>query len=71
MRAPPPPAPPKKQDNQDKKAADSWPMLGGTPSRNMVNLVDKNTPITWSVEEGKQKNIKWQVQLGDHSMPVR
>ena len=44
-----------------------WPMFGGTPSRNMVNLVDKNIPTTWNAEEGKFKNIKWVAQLGSHS----
>ncbi len=28
-------------------------------SRNSVNLTDKNPPLAWNVEEGKQKNIKW------------
>ena len=48
------------------------PMFGGTPFRNMVNTVDKNIPVTWSVEEGKQKNIKWSAELGDqtYSGPV-
>lgn len=46
-----------------KKGSDA-PMFGGTPQRNMVNLVDKNIPVTWSVKEGKQKNIKWSVDLG-------
>ena len=41
-----------------------WPMFGGTPARNMVNLVDKNIPVDWSVEEGKRKNIKWDALLG-------
>lgn len=42
----------------------SWPMFGGTPSRNMVNRVDKNVPTDWSIAEGKTKNIKWAVDLG-------
>ena len=41
------------------------PMFGGTPSRNMVNLIDKNLPVTWSVEEGKHKNIKWVANFGN------
>jgi outer membrane protein assembly factor BamB len=45
-------------------AARSWPMFGGTPSRNMVNTVDKNLPTEWSVEEGQTKNIKWAVKIG-------
>ncbi|HZZ77842.1 MAG TPA: PQQ-binding-like beta-propeller repeat protein [Gemmataceae bacterium] len=40
------------------------PMFGGTPQRNMVNTVDKNIPIDWSVEEGKLKNIKWIATMG-------
>jgi outer membrane protein assembly factor BamB len=43
------------------------PLFGGTPSRNMVNLVDKNVPTDWNVEEGKRKNIKWAAELGDKS----
>lgn len=41
-------------------------MFGGSPARNMVNLIDKNTPIDWSIEEGKKKNIKWIAKLGSH-----
>ena len=49
------------------KAKSDAPLFGGTPARNMVNLVDKDIPIDWSVEEGKGKNIKWSVPLGDKS----
>jgi outer membrane protein assembly factor BamB len=35
-----------------------WPMFGGTPSRNLVNLAEKNPPTDWSVE-GKVKGVKW------------
>jgi outer membrane protein assembly factor BamB len=42
-------------------------MLGGSVGRNMVNLVDKNLPSEWSVEKGKQKNIKWVARLGDRA----
>jgi outer membrane protein assembly factor BamB len=41
-------------------------MFGGTPQRNMVNTVDKNMPIDWSVEDGKRKNIKWIADLGSY-----
>jgi outer membrane protein assembly factor BamB len=41
-----------------------WPMFGGTVHRNMVNLTAKNAPDDWSVEEGKEKNVKWAAQLG-------
>ena len=42
-------------------------MYGGTPQRNMANVVEKNIPTEWSIEEGKQKNIKWSVELGSYS----
>jgi outer membrane protein assembly factor BamB len=42
----------------------SWPMFGGTLQRNLVNLVDRDIPSEFSVEEGKLKNIKWSVDLG-------
>jgi outer membrane protein assembly factor BamB len=47
-------------------------MFGGTPQRNMVNTTDTNLPATWSVEEGKQKNIKWVAEIGNktHGSPV-
>ncbi len=44
-----------------------WPMFGGTPSRNMVNLTDPNIPSKWSVAEGKHENIRWKAQLGSRS----
>ncbi|MBI3411142.1 MAG: PQQ-binding-like beta-propeller repeat protein [Planctomycetes bacterium] len=40
-------------------------MFGGTPARNMVNTSDKNVPIDFSVEEGKQKQVKWVAELGN------
>src|SRR5260370_13407180 len=45
-------------------AARTWPMLGGTPQRNMVNAVEKNIPAQWDIKEGAQKNIKWVAQIG-------
>ena len=48
-------------------ASDDWPMLGGTPQRNLVSKTAKNIPAEWSVEEGKQRNIKWMVELGTKS----
>src|SRR5262249_25451990 len=30
----------------------------------MVNLVDKNIPTEWSIQEGAQKNIKWAAKIG-------
>ncbi len=43
------------------------PLYGGTTARNMVNLIDKNVPIDWNVEDGKHKNVKWIANLGDRS----
>jgi outer membrane protein assembly factor BamB len=48
---------------ESKKAEHSWPMFGGTLSRNLVNLTDTNIPTTWSVRK-PEKNIKWSTQLG-------
>lgn len=42
----------------------NWPMFGGTPARNLVNLVEKDVPTDWSVEPGKEKNIRWSIELG-------
>ncbi len=46
------------------RAAD-WPMLGGSPERNMVST-EKGLPIAWD-EGGKspRKNIKWVAELGE------
>jgi outer membrane protein assembly factor BamB len=41
------------------------PLFGGTPQRNMANLVDSDVPTDWSVEEGKEKGIKWTATLGN------
>jgi outer membrane protein assembly factor BamB len=41
--------------------------FGGGIDRNMVNLVDKNVPTTWSVIDGKLQNIKWVVDVGTRS----
>jgi outer membrane protein assembly factor BamB len=49
------------------KAPTDWPMFGGTPARNMVSLTANNVPREWSVDEGKQKNIKWSAELGTKS----
>src|SRR5262249_11485301 len=40
----------------------AWPLFGGTPARNMVNMVDKGIPAKWSVED--KDNIKWVADLG-------
>jgi outer membrane protein assembly factor BamB len=44
-----------------------WPMFGGHLDRNMVNTVETNMPTDWSVEKGKEKNIKWVANLGSRS----
>lgn len=46
------------------QAASTAVMFGGTPSRNLVNTVEKNMPIEWEVKKGKQKNVKWLATLG-------
>ncbi len=48
-------------------ARDAWRMFGGTNQRNMVNTVEKDVPTSWSVEEGKEKNVKWSAKLGDYA----
>jgi outer membrane protein assembly factor BamB len=54
--------------NDEKSAmARMWPLFGGTLSRNMVNPDEKNMPTEWSVEPGKEKNIKWVAKLGSRS----
>jgi len=42
----------------------NWTMFGGTNARNMINLVEKDVPTEWSIEAGKEKNIRWAVGLG-------
>lgn len=41
-----------------------WPTFGGGPGRNMVNLLAKNLPLTWSLEEGQRRNIRWVIDAG-------
>lgn len=40
-------------------------MFGGTPDRNMINLLEKNVPEDWDVKT--KKNIKWSAKLGSRS----
>lgn len=47
---------------QGKTASGDWHMYGGTPQRNMINLVEKNLPIKCDVDDGT--NIKWSADLG-------
>lgn len=53
------------KNRQQKTAARAWPMFGGTPQRNMVNLVETNIPPDWELDKGKEKNLKWVAQLGN------
>ncbi len=36
-----------------------WPLFGGSISRNLVNLVEKDMPTAWNVRKGQEKNVKW------------
>jgi hypothetical protein len=56
----------------DAKSAVPQATFGGGIHRNMVNLVDKNVPTSWSVQPGKVKNIKWVADIGtrSHAVPV-
>src|SRR6516162_3694866 len=45
-----------------KASATSWPMFGGSASRNMVNPFAKNLPAKWDVDD--KTNIKWVADLG-------
>jgi outer membrane protein assembly factor BamB len=56
-----------KKNSGAKAAQRDWPMLGGTPQRDLANTVDKNMPTEWSIKEGEQKNIKWVATLGKQS----
>ena len=44
--------------------AGTWPMWGGTPSRNLVSP-EKNMPVKWDVETGQ--GVKWVSKLGAQS----
>jgi outer membrane protein assembly factor BamB len=48
------------------KPGEDWPMFGGTPERNMVNLAARNIPTQWKVEKPAQ-NVRWSAQLGDRA----
>ena len=50
--------------NALERNAAEWPLFGGSVSRNLVNLVDKNIPTTWDITPGKTVNIKWSVEMG-------
>src|SRR5688500_8835413 len=48
-------------------AQQGWPMFGGAPSRNLVNVLDKNLPGQWSVTAGERTNIKWFAEPGSRT----
>src|SRR5262245_34147405 len=52
------------REDQPAEGPKGWPMFGGSPSRNMVNPIDKGVTLDFSVEEGKLRNVKWVVELG-------
>lgn len=41
--------------------------LAGSPSRNMVNVVEKNVPDDFAVRKGKEKRVVWKADLGTRS----
>lgn len=46
------------------RSANDWPMLGGTPQRNMANPLAKGLPGTWDIEKPKGGNVKWSAPVG-------
>jgi outer membrane protein assembly factor BamB len=44
---------------------DPWPMWGGSPTRNMVNLREKSAPTKWDVDT--KENVLWVQELGSKS----
>src|SRR5262245_22785341 len=52
------------------KSPPTWPMFGGTPSRNMLCTSARDLPDEWNVE--KRSNIKWIAELGSrtYTQPV-
>jgi outer membrane protein assembly factor BamB len=41
--------------------------FGNGVHRNMVNLIEKNLPLVWNVEEKKRESIKWVGRIGGNS----
>jgi outer membrane protein assembly factor BamB len=62
-----PDAPAARPQAAKQAAGPDWPMFGGTPRRNMVDLAAKGLPVTWSVKKGKEVNVKWVARLGGHA----
>jgi outer membrane protein assembly factor BamB len=44
--------------------APDWPLLGGTPARNMVAPLVRDIPTDWGTKVG-EKNVRWVARLGD------
>lgn len=49
-----------------------WPLFGGSPGRNLVNLLESGMPTDWCTTPRKYKNVKWVVEVGSkaHGLPV-
>jgi outer membrane protein assembly factor BamB len=56
-------APDAKADEK-KAAGNEWPMFGGSPARNLVNLKETKIATEAAVTPGAEKNIKWSQVLG-------
>jgi outer membrane protein assembly factor BamB len=52
------------QADAAKNERGGWPLFGGSVSRNLVNLIDKDVPTTWNTRKDQEKNVKWSVPLG-------
>jgi outer membrane protein assembly factor BamB len=46
-------------------AQHDWPLFGGSLSRNLVNVKEKDIPVKWSVKKGAEQNVKWSTTLGN------
>jgi outer membrane protein assembly factor BamB len=52
-------------EDSEKTSGGSMPMFGGSPARNMVNLVDRGIPDDFAVKKGKEKHVLWVAALGN------
>jgi outer membrane protein assembly factor BamB len=50
--------------NANASETHAWPLFGGSVSRNLVNLVERDIPTAWSVEPDAERNVKWVADLG-------
>src|SRR5437763_779004 len=50
-------------DGNPRRAGPSWPMFGGTPSRNMVNPAALGLPTEWDDMQEPHRNIRWTAAL--------